>query len=197
MLTPLQGYSCCSVDLTEYPTLCKSSYWSSPQIVWVFKPFRGKNIPLFKAILWVTVNSSVESICFTAHDALQILLAHATSTVHRCVFSKQVTCCLKHGEANCMGLETKPKLTEMQIFPWNNRIYQTERRKQDFKNSFCLSPLIIDNKLLQWQAYRETCRPHLWKLAGSFLCWVSEQSIRACGTANVSGGWVKPFLPER
>lgn len=45
MLTALQGYSCCSVDLTEYPVLCKSSYRSSPpQSMGVFKPFRGKKI---------------------------------------------------------------------------------------------------------------------------------------------------------
>lgn len=157
MLTPLQGYSCCSVDLTEYPMLCKSSYRSSPpQSMGVFKPFREKKKnPLIKTILWVTVNSSIESICFTACDALQILLGNVTSIVHRCIFLKQVICCLKHTKPSRMGLEAKPKLTEIQIFPWNNRNYQTERRKQDFKNSFCLSPLIVDNKLHQWQAQQQ------------------------------------------
>lgn len=76
-------------------------------------------------------------------------------------FSKQVTCCVKHAEASRMGLETKPKLTEMQIFPWNNRIYQTERRQQAFKNSFCLWPPIIDNKLVQWQAQEQRKPIHI------------------------------------
>jgi len=44
-------------------------------------------------------------------------------------FFEQVTCCLKRAEASHMGLETKQKWTELQTFPWNSTIYQTERRK--------------------------------------------------------------------